>query len=209
MSFANFFNKETVAYPSGARAAEEGFKNSKYQNALLSMGKVIAGVAAASAMVACDPSPKQIEEMKQQVPEKVRAEMTAAYDSTLLAKIDSLHNIGMKMENAVEKGVLLTWDQARNTMPKRRAWTGKEYILKDHAQRRTEDSRDAKTTSVMRQMVVSNGKTTRIAMRPQVITTYDYKAEFRNQLAKEIQQNKAAQTAQTLQTLKSVQKAGR
>lgn len=209
MSFADFFSKTTVAYPSGAQAAEEGFKNSKYQKALNSMGKVIAGVAVAATMVACGPSRAQIEEMKAQIPEKARTEMTAAYDSTLLAKIDSLHNTGLKMEKAVEKGVFLTWDQARDAMPKKKEWTGKEYTLRDHADKRIEDSRETHTSVILMPTVISTGKSTTTVMRPQPVITYTYKGDFRGKLAEEVNQQREAKAARTVQTAKAVQNAGR
>ncbi len=208
VSISDFFKKDVVAFPSGRRAAEKGAKESRYGRILNSMGKITAGVALATALVACGPSREEINAMKAQVPLKDSLELVAAYDSTLLANIDSLYNTGKKMDQAVEKGVSLTWEQTRRNFAKT-PWTGKEYILEDHADKRLDESRDRHEDILMLPMVISTGKSATTVMRPQVVVSYTYKKEFRDQLASEVQQRKDARTVQTVQTAKAIQNAGR
>lgn len=208
MSLSDFFKKDAVIFPSGRRAAEEGARKSKYGRLLNSAGKVAVGIAFAAAVVACGPSREEINAMKAQVPLRDSLELVSAYDSTLLANIDSLHNAGKDMKKAVEKGVSLTWEQTRHSFP-RTPWTGKEYILEDHADKRLDESRDCQESIIMLPMVVSTGKSTVTVMRPQMVVSYAYKEEFRDRLAAEIQQRKEARTVQAARTAKAVQNAGR
>lgn len=208
MSISDFFKKDVVAFPSGRRAAEEGAEQSRYGRILSSMGKVAVGIALAATVVACGPSREEINAMKAQVPLRDSLALVSAYDSTLLAKIDSLHHAGKDMKTAVEKGVSLTWEQTRHSFP-RTPWTGKEYILEDHADKRLDESRDRHESTVMMPMVISTGKSTMTMMHPQTVVSYTYKEEFRDRLAAEVQQQKDARTVQSVQTAKTVRNAGR
>lgn len=197
-----------MAFPSGRRAAEEGAEQSRYGRILSSVGKVAAGIALAATVVACGPSREEINAMKAQVPLRDSLALVSAYDSALLANIDSLHNAGKDMKKAVEKGISLTWEQTRRSFPKT-PWTGKEYILEDHADKRLDESRDRDESIVMLPMVISTGKSTTTVMRPQMVVSYTYKEEFRSRLAAEVQQRKDARTVQSVRTAKAVQNARR
>ena len=146
--------------------------------------------------------------MKAQVPLRDSLALVSAYDSALLANIDSLHNAGKDMKKAVEKGISLTWEQTRRSFPKT-PWTGKEYILEDHADKRLDESRDRDESIVMLPMVISTGKSTTTVMRPQMVVSYTYKEEFRSRLAAEVQQRKDARTGSSVRTAKAVQNARR
>ena len=173
------------------------------------MGKVAIGIAFATSMVACGPSREEINAMKAQVPRRDSLELVSAYDSSLLANIDSLHNAGNDMETAVKKGVSLTWRQAcRSVLGKSRPWSGKEYILAEHAYKRLDESRDRHERVTMMPAVVSNGRTTTV-LRPQKVISYTYKEEFRDQLASEIQQRQETQAVQSARTVKAVRDSGR
>ena len=209
MNLSDFFKKEPVIFPSGRRAAEGGFRNSAYDHVLNSVGKVAIGIAFATSMVACGPSREEINAMKAQVPRRDSLELGSAYDSSLLANIDSLHNAGNDMETAVKKGVSLTWRQAcRSVLGKSRPWSGKEYILAEHADKRLDESRDRHERVTMMPAVVSNGRTTTV-LRPQKVISYTYKEEFRDQLASEIQQRQETQAVQSARTVKAVRGFGR
>lgn len=210
VNLSDFFKKEPVIFPSGRRAAEGGFRNSAYDHVLNSVGKVAIGIAFATSMVACGPSREEINAMKAQVPRRDSLELVSAYDLSLLANIDSLHNAGDDMKKAVKKGVSLTWRQAcRSVLEKSRPWSGKEYILAEHADKRLDESRDRHERVTMMPAVVSNGRTTTTVLRPQKVISYTYKEEFRDQLASEIQQRQKTQAAQSARTVKAVRDSGR
>lgn len=209
MNLSDFFKKEPVIFPSGRRAAEGGFRNSAYDHVLNSVGKVAIGIAFATSMVACGPSREEINAMKAQVPRRDSLELVSAYDASLLANIDSLHNAGDDMKKAVKKGVALTWEQARHSFGKSKTWSGKEYIVEDHADKRLNESRDRHERVTMMPAVVSNGRTTTTVLRPQKVISYTYKEEFRDQLASEIQQRQETQAVQSARTVKAVRGFGR
>ena len=209
MNLSDFFKKEPVIFPSGRRAAEGGFRNSAYDHVLNSVGKVAIGIAFATSMVACGPSREEINAMKAQVPRRDSLELVSAYDASLLANIDSLHNAGDDMKKAVKKGVALTWEQAKHSFGKSKTWSGKEYIVKDHADKRLNESRDRHERVTMMPAVVSNGRTTTTVLRLQKVISYTYKEEFRDQLASEIQQRQETQAVQSARTVKAVRGFGR
>lgn len=208
MNLSDFFKTSPVIFPSGRRAAEGGFRNSAYDHVLNSVGKVAIGIAFATSMVACGPSREEINAMKAQVPRRDSLELVSAYDASLLANIDSLHNAGDDMKKAVKKGVALTWEQAKHSFGKSKTWSGKEYIVKDHADKRLNESRDRHERVTMMPAVVSNGRTTTV-LRPQKVISYTYKEEFRDQLASEIQQRQETQAVQSARTVKAVRGFGR
>lgn len=208
MNLSDFFKTSPVIFPSGRRAAEGGFRNSAYDHVLNSVGKVAIGIAFATLMVACGPSREEINAMKAQVPRRDSLELVSAYDASLLANIDSLHNAGDDMKKAVKKGVALTWEQAKHSFGKSKTWSGKEYIVKDHADKRLNESRDRHERVTMMPAVVSNGRTTTV-LRPQKVISYTYKEEFRDQLASEIQQRQETQAVQSARTVKAVRGFGR
>lgn len=209
MNLSDFFKKEPVIFPSGRRAAEGGFRNSAYDHVLNSVGKVAIGIAFATSMVACGPSREEINAMKAQVPRRDSLELVSAYDASLLANIDSLHNAGDDMKKAVKKGVALTWEQAKHSFGKSKTWSGKEYIVEDHADKRLNESRDRHERVTMMPAVVSNGRTTTTVLRLQKVISYTYKEEFRDQLASEIQQRQETQAVQSARTVKAVRGFGR
>ncbi len=208
VNLSDFFKTSPVIFPSGRRAAEGGFRNSAYDHVLNSVGKVAIGIAFATSMVACGPSREEINAMKAQVPRRDSLELVSAYDASLLANIDSLHNAGDDMKKAVKKGVALTWEQAKHSFGKSKTWSGKEYIVKDHADKRLNESRDRHERVTMMPAVVSNGRTTTV-LRPQKVISYTYKEEFRDQLASEIQQRQETQAVQSARTVKAVRGFGR
>lgn len=193
---ADFFKKDVTAYPSGEKAAEH--KGSRYGSALKKMGMALGGFVIAASMVSCV-SKAKIEEMKAQVPAKEKIELTCAYDSILLHKIDSLHAGGVKMEKAVEKGHDLAWNQISKDMPGVFSWTGKEYVQKEHAEKRVEQSRDKHVKKEMKPYTTMIGDTEQLMYREEETVSYTYKAGFRDRLAKEVAQhqnrNAAAQAA--------------
>lgn len=209
MNLSDFFKKEPVIFPSGRRAAEGGFRNSAYDHVLNSVGKVAIGIAFATSMVACGPSREEINAMKAQVPRRDSLELVSAYDSSLLANIDSLHNAGDDMKKAVKKGVALTWEQARHSFGKSKTWSGKEYIVEDHADKRLNESRDRHEVVTLVPVPVPSGKSTTMVLRPRTVVSYTYKEEFRDQLASEIQQRQKTQAAQSARTVKAVRDSGR
>ena len=210
MNLSDFFKKEPVIFPSGRRAAEGGFRNSAYDHVLNSVGKVAIGIAFATSMVACGPSREEINAMKAQVPRRDSLELVSAYDSSLLANIDSLHNAWNDMETAVKKGVSLTWRQAcRSVLGKSRPWSGKEYILAEHADKRLDESRDRHEVVTLVPVPVPSGKSTTMVLRPRTVVSYIYKEEFRDQLASEIQQRQKTQAAQSARTVNAVRGSGR
>lgn len=184
MSLAAFFKKDAVIMPSGEEA-QSG--RSCYGRALETAGMIAAGVVLASVMVSCGPSREEIEAMKNRVSPRDRNELTAAYDSTLLVKIDSLHAAGASMKSAVKHGLSLTWEQARRTMPKRKEWSGKEYVVSDYADQCWKDGIDVKTEMKYAMSITKPGKMT---FRP--VTTHEGRPEFREELAKRIAGRKTA-----------------
>ncbi len=209
MNLSDFFKKEPVIFPSGRRAAEGGFRNSAYDHVLNSVGKVAIGIAFATSMVACGPSREEINAMKAQVPRRDSLELVSAYDASLLANIDSLHNAGDDMKKAVKKGVALTWEQAKHSFGKSKTWSGKEYIVKDHADKRLNESRDRHEVVTLVPVPVPSGKSTTMVLRPRTVVSYIYKEEFRDQLASEIQQRQKTQAAQSARTVNAVRGSGR
>lgn len=209
MNLSDFFKKEPVIFPSGRRAAEGGFRNSAYDHVLNSVGKVAIGIAFATSMVACGPSREEINAMKAQVPRRDSLELVSAYDSSLLANIDSLHNAGDDMQKAVKKGVALTWEQAKHSFGKSKTWSGKEYIVEDHADKRLNESRDWHEVVTLVPVPVPSGKSTTMVLRPRTVVSYIYKEEFRDQLASEIQQRQETQAVQSARTVKAVRGFGR
>ena len=209
MNLSDFFKKEPVIFPSGRRAAEGGFRNSAYDHVLNSVGKVAIGIAFATSMVACGPSREEINAMKAQVPRRDSLELVSAYDASLLANIDSLHNAGDDMKKAVKKGVALTWEQAKHSFGKSKTWSGKEYIVKDHADKRLNESRDRHEVVTLVPVPVPSGKSTTMVLRPRTVVSYIYKEEFRDQLASEIQQRQKTQAAQSARTVNAVRDSGR
>lgn len=209
MNLSDFFKKEPVIFPSGRRAAEGGFRNSAYDHVLNSVGKVAIGIAFATSMVACGPSREEINAMKAQVPRRDSLELVSAYDSSLLANIDSLHNARDDMKMAVKKGVALTWEQARHSFGKSKTWSGKEYILAEHADKRLNESRDRHEVVTLVPVPVPSGKSTTMVLRPRTVVSYIYKEEFRDQLASEIQQRQKTQAAQSARTVNAVRGSGR
>ena len=210
MNLSDFFKKDAVIFPSGRRAAEGGFRNSAYDHVLNSVGKVAIGIAFATSMVACGPSREEINAMKAQVSRRDSLELVSAYDSALLSNIDSVHNAGNDMKVAVEEGVSLTWEQARNSFPKKlSSWTGKEFIVADHADKRLEESRDRHSSVMLVPMTIPDGKTLKTIIQPQTVISYTYKEEFRDRLAAEIQQRKEARTVQVAGAAKAARNAGR
>lgn len=184
MSLAAFFKKDAVIMPSG-EAAQSG--RSCYGRALETAGMIAAGIVLASVMVSCGPSREEIEAMKNRVSPRQKKELTAAYDSTLLVKIDSLHAAGASMKSAVKQGLSLTWEQARRTMPKRKEWSGKEYVVSDYADQCWKDGIDVKTEMKYAMSITKPGK---MAFRP--VTTHEGRPEFREELAERIAGRKAA-----------------
>lgn len=209
VNLSDFFKKEPVIFPSGRRAAEGGFRNSAYDHVLNSVGKVAIGIAFATSMVACGPSREEINAMKAQVPRRDSLELVSAYDASLLANIDSLHNAGDDMKKAVKKGVALTWEQAKHSFGKSKTWSGKEYIVKDHADKRLNESRDRHEVVTLVPVPVPSGKSTTMVLRPRTVVSYIYKEEFRDQLASEIQQRQKTQAAQSARTVNAVRGSGR
>lgn len=209
MNLSDFFKKEPVIFPSGRRAAEGGFRNSAYDHVLNSVGKVAIGIAFATSMVACGPSREEINAMKAQVPRRDSLELVSAYDASLLANIDSLHNAGDDMKKAVKKGVALTWEQAKHSFGKSKTWSGKEYIVKDHADKRLNESCDRHEVVTLVPVPVPSGKSTTMVLRPRTVVSYIYKEEFRDQLASEIQQRQETQAVQSARTVKAVRDSGR
>lgn len=189
---ADFFKKDVTAYPSGEKAPEH--KGSRYGNAFKKTGMAIGGFIIAAAMVSCVSNAK-IEEMKAQVPAKEKTELRGAYDSILLHKIDSLHARGTDMAKAVEKGHALAWNQVSKGMPGVFSWTGKEYIQKEHADKRIEQSRDKHVKKEMKPYTTMIGDTEQLMYREEETVSYTYKPSFRDRLAKEIAQNKNRETA--------------
>lgn len=169
VNLSDFFKKEPVIFPSGRRAAEGGFRNSAYDHVLNSVGKVAIGIAFATSMVACGPSREEINAMKAQVPRRDSLELVSAYDASLLANIDSLHNAGDDMKKAVKKGVALTWEQAKHSFGKSKTWSGKEYIVKDHADKRLNESRDRHEVVTLVPVPVPSGKSTTMVLRPRTV----------------------------------------
>lgn len=209
VNLSDFFKTSPVIFPSGRRAAEGGFRNSAYDHVLNSVGKVAIGIAFATSMVACGPSREEINAMKAQVPRRDSLELVSAYDASLLANIDSLHNAGDDMKKAVKKGVALTWEQAKHSFGKSKTWSGKEYIVKDHADKRLNESRDRHEVVTLVPVPVPSGKSTTMVLRPRTVVSYIYKEEFRDQLASEIQQRQKTQAAQSARTVNAVRGSGR
>ncbi len=209
VNLSDFFKKEPVIFPSGRRAAERGCRNSAYDHVLSSMGKAAVGIAFATSMVACGSSQEEINAMKAQVPRRDSLELVSAYDASLLANIDSLHNAGDDMKKAVKKGVALTWEQAKHSFGKSKTWSGKEYIVEDHADKRLNESRDRHEVVTLVPVPVPSGKSTTMVLRPRTVVSYIYKEEFRDQLASEIQQRQKTQAAQSARTVNAVRGSGR
>lgn len=222
MNLSDFFKKDAVIFPSGRRAAEDGAKKSKYEREL-KCGQILnlaekatlgIGIATTLAFVAVSvierPSREEINAMKAQVSRRDSLELVSAYDSALLSNIDSVHNAGNDMKVAVEEGVSLTWEQARDSFPKKlSSWTGKEFIVADHADKRLEESRDSHSSVMLVPMTISDGKTVRTITQPRMVISYTYKEEFRDRLAAEIQQRKEARTVQVAGAAKAARNAGR
>lgn len=181
---ADFFQTGVKAYPSGEKAPEH--KDSKYRKTFQKMGLVLAGVVLMASCV----SNAKIEEMKAQVPAKEKTELTVAYDSILLHKIDSLHAKGNDMSKAIEKGHTLAWNQACKDMPGQTKWTGKEYVQKEHAEKRVEQSRDKHVKKEMKPYTTMLGDMEQLMYREEETVSYTYKASFRDKLAKEVAQHK-------------------
>lgn len=187
MSLAAFFKKNAVILPSGEEALPGRSGRSCYGRALEAAGKMTAGVVLASMMVSCGPSREEIEAMKNNVSPKEKNELAAAYDSTLLVRIDSLHAAGAPMKSAVKHGLSLTWEQARRAMPKRKEWGGKEYVVSDYADQCWKDGIKVKTEMKYAMSITKPGKMT---FRP--VTIHEGRPEFREELAKRIAGRKTA-----------------
>lgn len=180
----DFLKKDVVSYPSGRAVAEGKEKGPRYSKALL--GLMAAGVAISIGTYSDSIAPWSSENY----PTEYKMEVTTQYDTNLLSTIDSIYNTGVSMEVAVEKGVLLGVGRAelnvRNDPPEEYKTINKERdpvaenkIVLAHAQQRVEEARDTVQTE--------DG------------TVYVYKAEFRDQLASEIDQNKTRMEASTVE----------
>ena len=175
--FADFLKKKGTTYPSGREAAEGKQTTPKYRKAIA--GMLAAGVLLSAGTYFDSVTPWSSDNY----PTQYKLEATTEYDASLLSTIDSLHNTGIPMEVAVEKGVQLGAGRAalavRNDPPeeqriinvKVRDSVMEHKIVLNHAQQRVEDARDS--------METDSGM------------VYTYKAEFRDQLAAEIDQNTA------------------
>ena len=177
MSFISFLEKDVTAYPSGREVAEGKKTSAKYKKAIA--GILAAGIAISAGTYYDSIAPWSSENY----PTQYKMEVTTEYDSSLLSTIDSIYNTGVSMDVAVEKGVLLEAGRAaqvvRNDPPeeqrivnvKVRDSVMEHKIALNHAQQRVEDARDTVQTD--------SG------------TVFVYKADFRDQLASEIDQNAA------------------
>ena len=176
-SFAEFFKKDVTAYPSGREVAEGKKTSAKYRKAIT--GMIAVGLLASVGTYFDSVAPWSSDNY----PTQYKLEATTEYDSSLLSTIDSLHNTGISMEVAVEKGVQLGAGRAalnvRNDPPeessifnaKTRNSVMEHKIVLNHAQQRIDEARDS--------IVTDSG------------TVFVYKAGFRDQLASEIDQNTA------------------
>ena len=93
----------------------------------------------------------------------------------------------------ITKGALVTWDQTRDDMPKKKKeWSGEDFIKDDLSSKRRYESRETYTTTTLQPRIVSMGKTTTTVMTPVTTTHYRYLPEFKQQLADSIKakQNK-------------------
>lgn len=152
---ADFFKKDTKSYPCGRTSLGDKSRCGAYDHALSKAGLFAAAAVMAASLTACGPSQTEIDAMKDKVPEKLKKELYAKCDSTLLANMNKYYQIGggekpdeqvyavgVTIQLTEEKGTLLSnsvlngYKAARaeilDTIPERSQRTGVHYVLMDY-----------------------------------------------------------------------------
>lgn len=145
------------------------------------------GLAINGMVCACGPSLEEIKILIAEVPLKKRNELKNSYDTKLLQNIDNLHKQGQPTANAIAQSHEKTWKDVEHDMPeKRKDWQGEQFVVAVQAEERLNQSRIAHTRIMPLPIVqkIGNSIVTTTNEVPQVY--YTYRAEFRNELAKEL-----------------------
>lgn len=151
---ADFFKNDVKSYPCGRTSLGDKSRCGAYERALNKAGLFAAAVMAAS-LTACGPSRAEIDAMKDSVPEKLKKELYAKCDSTLLANMDDCYQIGGGakpdarvyavgvavrltdeegdlLSNSVLNGYKAARAEILDTLPERSRRTGVHYVLIDY-----------------------------------------------------------------------------
>ena len=106
--------------------------------ARLGLKKLLPGVACVL-MAGCVPSPEEIQKRVDEVPSDRQHSLVLDYDKALLHNIDSLANLGLPLEEAVEKSQKITWHEEMLKMsPRQLEWSGEDWIVKAEADKQLE-----------------------------------------------------------------------
>ena len=176
----DFFKKDVKAYPSGRDVATGMERSAKYSKALVVLcGALAIGTIGWDTLAHMEAS---------SYPADKTAALKAEYDASLLSTIDSLHNTGLSMETAVEKGVQMQTKRARYKMLLKDA---ESIIVMHHADQRLAQSRKIdhinkrKETSMGFSAVNASMGLGGLTVDEETVydTVYAYKPEFRDQLA--------------------------
>lgn len=222
---SDFFKKDVKGYPSGDRSLGDKSRCGVYENALAKAGMAVASFAVAASLTGCSvgPSRAEIDAMKDKVPEKLKKELYAKCDSTLLANMDQCYQIGggqkpdeqvyavgIAIQLTEEKGDLVSnsvlngYKAARaeilDTIPERSQRTGVHYVLMDYMN-------DCADQAIRRQTDYEPCLTTD-GMKMKLVEKKFGRPEFYQTVAERVAQNKAQQ-AQTAAKIKSAQQSGR
>lgn len=165
--------------------------------ARLGLKKLLSGVACVL-MASCVPSPEEIQKKVDEVPSDRQHSLVLDYDKVLLHNIDSLANLGIPLEDAIEKSQKMTWNEEMLKMsPNQLEWSGEDWIIKAEADKQLEASREEDYITVMVPVPRSVGKMITVVMEPRSQIRHVYKPEYRDQLAKEIQSKENNMEKQT------------
>lgn len=149
------------------------------------MRKIFIGIVCGMFFTACGPSQEEIRKMIAEVPLAKQCSLVLDYDNKLLYNIDSLFVSGNTMETAISTGHDVTWQYFYERMPSE--WKGEEYVIKNECRKQWHASRKAITvTSMSIQTIVTDNNVSVIRV-PDVSTEYVFRPEYRDCLAKEIE----------------------
>ncbi len=152
---ADFFKNDVKSYPCGRTSLGDKSRCGAYERALNKAGLFAAAAVMAASLTACGPSRAEIDAMKDSVPEKLKKELYAKCDSTLLANMDDCYQIGGGakpdarvyavgvavrltdeegdlLSNSVLNGYKAARAEILDTLPERSRRTGVHYVLIDY-----------------------------------------------------------------------------
>lgn len=152
---ADFFKNDVKSYPCGRTSLGDKSRCGAYERALNKAGLFAAAAVMAASLTACGPSRAEIDAMKDSVPEKLKKELYAKCDSTLLANMDDCYQIGGGakpdarvyavgvavrltdeegdlLSNSVLNGYKAARAEILDTLPERSRRTGVHYVLMDY-----------------------------------------------------------------------------